>query len=295
MADFRPETLLALDIETVPDTRLLPSDWLPEKFPKIAWHEVVAISFVVARIVRDGDRETYVVEECRSGGDLSYDEPMLLRSFWRYFAERTPRLVTWNGRSFDLAVLRFRAMMHGIPTDVWTKSGDKWAGYHHRYSPSWHYDLMEQCSDYGSATRLTLQEASVALGYPGKIGGSGGTVTAMMKEGRLDAVRAYCECDSLLTFGVYMHWAFATGLSTSAGLSQGIDALVAFLDGHARTRPHFAEFRRGWRPVRPDALTADTRPKARVISACPTKPTRFGKIAPPPPDARSMRSAAASR
>lgn len=252
MADFRPEILLALDIETVPDVQLLPHDWLPEKFPKIAWHEVVAISFVVARIVRDGDLETYVVEECRSGGDASYDEPMLLRSFWRFFAERKPRLVTWNGRSFDLAVLRFRAMMHGIATDVWSKSGDKWAGYHHRYSPGWHCDLMEQCSDYGSSTRLTLQEASVALGYPGKIGGSGGTVATMVQAGRLDAVRAYCECDALLTFGVYMHWACATGLSTPAALAEGLDATVSYLTEHKATHPHFGEFLDGWTPRYPE-------------------------------------------
>lgn len=287
MADFRPDDVLALDIETIPDLDLMPSDWPPDKFPKTAWHKIACISFAHARIVREDGRECFVIQECRSGGDETYDEEMLLRSFWSFFQELKPRVVTWNGRSFDMAVLRFRAMMYGITTESWSNSGDKWSGYGHRYSAAWHCDLMEQLSDYGGSTRLTLQDASTALGFPGKIGGSGGSVSAMMAAGNLSAVRAYCECDCLLTLGVYLHWAHATGLSSAAGTITGLNEMVSYLETNAKHRPHFGEFLAGWRPRHPRSAAIASKPRLVVKPVAPIQIGRFGKVAPPPPDARS--------
>jgi predicted PolB exonuclease-like 3'-5' exonuclease len=38
---------------------------------------------------------------------------MLISSFVDRIAELSPQLVTFNGSSFDLLVLRYRAMVHG--------------------------------------------------------------------------------------------------------------------------------------------------------------------------------------
>jgi len=91
--------LLFLDIETVPDTEILAADFSANAFPpKPIQHRVVAISFLSASLVRDGRFERYVVEECRSGGELDPTEEHLLRGFWREFDRNRPRVVTWNGR-----------------------------------------------------------------------------------------------------------------------------------------------------------------------------------------------------
>ncbi len=252
--DFRPDTVLALDIETVPDRRLIPADWPDDKFPKLPWHKVVAISFVEAEIERSGERERYAVTACRSGGDESYDEERLLRSFWKYFEARRPRVVTWNGRGFDLPVLRMRAMMLGISTAVWSRSGDRWQGYNHRYSPGWHTDVMDQFSDYGAAPRMGLEDAAIALGFPGKIGGSGSGVAEMMAQGRLADVRAYCEADALLTFGVYAHWCHASGLAGEEDHAATLDGLARYLEEGRAQRPHLGAFLDGWRTPRGRAL-----------------------------------------
>ena len=48
------DRLLCLDIETVPDKQLIPADWPKDQFvPNPIWHQVVAVSFVEARIERD--------------------------------------------------------------------------------------------------------------------------------------------------------------------------------------------------------------------------------------------------
>lgn len=172
----RPDRLLALDIETVPDADLIPSDWPPEKFPKPAWHRVVAISFVEARIVTmPGGIERYEFEDCRSGGREDWDEPRLLMAFWKFFALGRYRLVTWNGRAFDVPVLWTRAMLYGASIPSLFMRGDRWNGYLHRYAPEWHADAMELLSGYGAATRMGLDEMAVAVGLPGKMGRAAGT------------------------------------------------------------------------------------------------------------------------
>ena len=120
------EKIICLDIETVPDRSLIP-DWVDGKFPpKPIWHQIVAISFVEARIEYDkGLAGKYAVVCCRSGGEADWDEQRLLSKFWQYFAEFTPRVVTWNGKGFDLPVLRARAMIHGISAQGWYQRRNK--------------------------------------------------------------------------------------------------------------------------------------------------------------------------
>src|SRR5262245_18232344 len=135
------DKIICLDIETIPDRTLI-SDWDEGEFPpKPIWHQVVAISFVEARIDSDGGRENYMVTCCRSGGQADWDERRLLCGFWQYFAENAPRVVTWNGRGFDLPVLRARAMMYGISAKRWYHRETKWDSYIQRFAPDWHCDL----------------------------------------------------------------------------------------------------------------------------------------------------------
>lgn len=247
MSTRKTDHLLALDIETVPDASLVPSDWPADAFPKIVWHQVVAISFVEARVEAGEAGEGFRILTCRSGGTAASSELELLRGFWAFFEERMPRVVTWNGRSFDMAVLRMRAMIHGIDVSVWDRSGDKWSGYRHRYSPEWHTDVMDQLCDYGASQKSSLQDVSVALGFPGKIGGSGASVAAMVQRGEIERVRAYCECDAMLTYGCYLHWASSTGLITAGRLADGLADMASFLQD--ADRAHFAEFLAGWRSM----------------------------------------------
>jgi len=273
------DRLLCLDIETVPDTDVIPPDWPSETFPKAMWHRVVAISVVEARIERDDVGERYMVEGCRSGGREDWDERRLLKAFWQYFGQRQTRVVTWNGRSFDMAVLRLRSMIYGIAAEPWFTRGDKWANYGQRYAADWHCDLQEQVSDHGANPRLGLDDAARAIGLPGKIGGHGSEVGAMVEQGRIGEVRAYCEADTLNLFGLYVRWALLTGRAAPAGHDASMESLVGFLEAGRDRSPHFGEFLDLWR--------SSTRPVPMLVGQT-VRPARTEVNA--PASARSLAS-----
>jgi predicted PolB exonuclease-like 3'-5' exonuclease len=243
------QALLVLDIETVPDEEQVPSDWPSEKFPKAAWHKVVAVSFVEAAIARDAatGTEAYQIRSCRSGGEPGWDEERLLRAFWKFFAAGRYRVVTWNGRSFDLPTLLLRSLMHGIAVPSWYRRGTKWDGYGHRYAVDWHSDLMEVLAEFGACARLTLEEAAGLLALPGKLGEHGSQVAAMIARGEIGRVRAYCETDCLNLFVLYLRWAHLTGRTGPEAHDAAIDGLIRYLGSERAARPHLGAFVDAWR------------------------------------------------
>jgi hypothetical protein len=141
-AAVRHDRLLCLDIETVPDPDLVPADWPAGKFvPNPLWHRVVAISFVEARLEAVEGRERYLVACCRTGGEAGWDERRLLQAYRHDVARRKARVVTRNGRGFDLPVLRPRAMIHGLSAAGWFQGTSKWEGDTPRHASDWHCGL----------------------------------------------------------------------------------------------------------------------------------------------------------
>lgn len=242
------DALLMLDIETVPDPVLMPADWAADRFPKAPWHQVVAISVVEATVGRDAATgfETYELRSCRTGGEPGWDEARLLRAFWRLFEDGRYRLVTWNGRAFDMPVVLARSLMHGLAAPSWFLRGTRWANYCHRHAQEWHLDLMDAISSFGASPRLTLEEASAAVGAPGKMGEHGSCVADLVARGEIGRVRAYCETDVANLYVVYLRWAYLTGRTDAAGHDAAVEGLLRYLNEEGATRPHLAAFAREW-------------------------------------------------
>jgi predicted PolB exonuclease-like 3'-5' exonuclease len=221
------QTLLVFDIETVPDTDAVPNltgfddpDVTSRRaeieryhlevtegrnpFPRQPFHKVVAISFLRAEIERSEGGETYYLLELRSGGTPESSERELVAGFFQFFERHRPRLVSFNGRSFDLPVLKYRAMVHGIAAPFLYAAGDKWESYTSRYATDWHCDLLELLSDFGASARVKLGEVCAVFGLPGKFGIAGGDVAALYDAGRIGEIRDYCETDVLNTWLVYL-------------------------------------------------------------------------------------------
>lgn len=194
-------------------------------FPKPLYHRVVEIS--VCALAGDG-----TVEALRPLGPQQ-DERALLHGFWSGFGRRAPgvRLVTYNGRRFDVPVIVQRSLLHGLsPAALWRDD------YRHRFRDS-HLDVMDVLSDYGGSPALSQHEAAALVGAPGKLGVAGDDVRQLHAEGRHEDIAAYCTCDvATLTLlftrlGAHAGWCSA---SEREGIEQGLrDALAALADRHA--------------------------------------------------------------
>ena len=114
-------------------------------------------------------------------------------------------------------------------------------------TPDWHCDLMEQLSDYKACAAMKLEEMALALGLPGKIGGHGSEVEAMVRRGELEKVRAYCEVDCLNLFVLYTRWALLSGRADVASHDKSLESLIGCLERESGARRHFGEFLHGWR------------------------------------------------
>jgi len=262
-------TLFVFDIETVPDTDAVPNltgfndpdvqarrDDLSRyhldvtsgrsDFPRQPFHKVVAISFLEAEIEREGPFEAYHMRELRSGGEAGFDEKKLLQGFFTYFERLKPRLVSFNGRSFDLPVLKYRAMVHGISAPWLWNAGDKWNSYSSRYSADWHCDLLETLSDFGASARVKLNEVASVLGLPGKFGVDGGNVATMIDNGEINAVRDYCETDVLNTYLLYLRFMHHKGQLTTDNHNKAVSDVISMIQAEGNERPHLMAFMDAW-------------------------------------------------
>lgn len=261
------QSLFVFDIETVPDTDAVKNltgststdvaelrqaleqyhlDITDGKnaFLRQPFHKVVAISFLEAEIHREGNNEHYELTDLRSGGRVEATEKDLLEGFFRHVGKIKPRLISFNGRTFDLPVLKYRAMVHGIAAPWLYQSGDKWSNYQQRYSLDWHCDLLEALSDFGASARIKLNEVCSVLGLPGKIGVDGSQVMPMYDEGRLQEIRDYCETDVLNTYLVYLRFMQHRGTLSPESYQKAIADIVAFIQ--SEDRPHLKEFLEEW-------------------------------------------------
>jgi predicted PolB exonuclease-like 3'-5' exonuclease len=232
-----PRSLFVFDIETVPDRE----HHAGEGFPKPLFHRVVAIAFLGAEIEPDSGHELYHLREVRCGGEAGYGEEDLIRAFFSYFERLRPRLVSFNGRSFDLPVLKYRALVHGVSAP-WLREGN----YGYRYSLDRHCDLMEALPDFGATTRRKLDEVCAVLGLPGKLGIDGSMVEQLHDAGRTEEIRNCCELDVLNTYLVYLRYAVFTGWLTAEAHDRAVGDLVTYLAAERGVRPHLGEFVGTW-------------------------------------------------
>ena len=219
--------ILAFDIETVPDVAgLRKLHNLPDAIPDIEvaemafqrrrqavghdflplhQHRVVAISCALRE--RDGFRVW-------SLGEPNEPESQLIQRFFDGVEKFTPQLVSWNGGGFDLPVLNYRAMVHGVHAARFWELGDedrefRYNNYIGRYHTR-HIDLMDLLGLYQN--RVPLDEFAQLLGLPGKIGMHGSAVWDAFRDGRIDAIRSYCEADVANTYLVYLRFQVLRGL-----------------------------------------------------------------------------------
>lgn len=208
-------------------------------FLQLHLQRVVAISCVLR------ERDSIRVWTLGSPED---DEAEIIRRFFEGIEKYTPQLVSWNGGGFDLPVLHYRALIHGIQAPRYWDMGEddrefKWNNYISRYHTR-HLDLMDLMALYQPRANAPLDQIAQLCGFPGKLGMDGSKVWNAYQNGEIVAIRNYCETDVANTYLVFLRFQLLRGVLTPEQYREECDLARAQL---ARTDAvHWREFLAAW-------------------------------------------------
>jgi predicted PolB exonuclease-like 3'-5' exonuclease len=165
---------------------------------------------VISAVLDQGDKL-----KVWSLGDETSSEAELIQRFFDGIDKYTPILVSWNGGGFDLPVLHYRALLHGIAAPKYWETGEeeasfRWNNYLNRYHYR-HMDLMDILACYQTRAVAPLDEIATMLGFPGKMGMHGSKVWEAFQAGEIKQIRDYCETDVLNTYLVFLRFELIRG------------------------------------------------------------------------------------
>lgn len=252
--------LFVFDIETIPDVeggrRLYDLEGLTDKevanvmfhkrrqetgteFLRLHLHRIVSISV----ILRTPDKFAVY-----SLGTDEATEPEIIQQFFDIIEAQVPTIVSWNGKGFDLPVLHYRSLVHGIQAPQYWETGEKeqsfkrnnYLGRYHRR----HTDLMDVLAGYEMRANAPLDEIASLLGFPGKMGMSGIKVWDSYRAGNLEGIRDYCERDVLNTYLVYLRFELINGNLSHEEFQAECELVRANLT--QENKPHLTEFLNAW-------------------------------------------------
>ena len=254
-------SILVFDIETVPDVvsgrkiHKLSADLADKDVVKAMQHlqfqksgseflplhlqRIVAISVVFRK------NEQLKVW---SLGEEESSEKELIERFFEGIEQHNPTLVSWNGGGFDLPVLNYRSLLHGVQAARYWETGNEDNSFrYNNYLSRFHWrhtDIMDVLAGFQPRASANLDEVASMLGFPGKFGMSGGDVWQTYQDGGLADIRNYCETDVLNTYLVYLRFEMISGRMMPAQYDKAITQAKDLLQ--ASDKPHLHDFLDVW-------------------------------------------------
>lgn len=258
---------LVLDTESVPDGRLLscvkyPGENLsPDEAVRRAQAEARERSITGSDFIAMTFQYPVAVCILRVGADFGLqsitclDVPQfrprrIVESFWgglAQFKERYRekfRLVTFNGRCFDLPLLELAAFRYGCSArDHFQNSRDTRVRYN-----GGHIDIMDWLTNHG-ASRLAggLNLLAKLLGLPGKMDTTGDMVYQMHNAGKLQEINDYCMWDTLDTYFVFLRSRVMTGELTLEAEHTLVIRAKELIGAKSSELPALRQYLENWR------------------------------------------------
>jgi hypothetical protein len=234
--------VLVWDLETVPDiagcaaangltgrSHLEIREAIGNKFPKHIYHSIVCIGALVAH----EERDHWTVDAIGAPHVGERTEEQLISSFVDKIAELKPELVTFNGNTFDLPVLRYRAMIHAVSAPGLTVRP-----YFNRYTDD-AVDLCDVLSSFAPHTKASLNELCRIMGLPGKPDSiDGAEVERYFLEGKIKDIADYCETDVVNTYRVWLRYELFRGKLSDIAFQASETNLSEFIKARSNTKPH---------------------------------------------------------
>lgn len=177
------------------------------------------------------------------------EEGAIIQTLFDKIDKHQPQLVSWNGGGFDLPVLHYRGLRHGVTADKYWDLGEddreyKWNNYISRYHTR-HLDLMDLLALYQPRASAPLDAMAKLCGFAGKLGMDGSQVYPAFLNGKLEDIRRYCETDVVNTYLLYCRFQKMRGGFTQAEYEREMGFVRETLAGI--DEPHWAEYLAAWR------------------------------------------------
>ncbi|MDL0088869.1 3'-5' exonuclease [Campylobacter gastrosuis] len=209
------------------------------EFLPIIFHKVVAISAVMA------DEFGRFIRVSTLKGE---NEREILTKFINFINEHNPRLVSFNGRGFDLPMIMARAMRYNLSAAAYFEvdnkilNKNKWENYKSRYDGRFHIDLLDHISDFGAVRGLKLDTLCAALNLPGKYDVSGDQVLELFYEGEIEKINEYCESDVLNTYWLFLKYELLRANLTLDDYANCLNLMSAYLEKNCVNRGYTSVF-----------------------------------------------------
>lgn len=227
--------ICVFDIESVPDVLLLQEiygysgspmdvcrqafaaqkDSSGSEFLPLSFHKIISIASVVA----DDFGNFIKVGHFAKDTPLKQREEVLLQEFSTFLNKKNPRLVSFNGRGYDMPLIGVRALKYNInfhgyyETENQQLGKNKWENYRQRYSERFHLDLYDTLGNYGAARALSLDVVCKMAGIMGKYEVSGGQVHELIfNDNDLAKIDFYCQSDVLNTYWLFLKFELTKGM-----------------------------------------------------------------------------------
>lgn len=225
------------------------------EFFRQPFHKIVCVSFLVGSITigRDG-KERYSIKQLKTGGRNGESESEIISSIFNYLSKSPARLISFNGRTFDLPVLQYRAMKHGLSAEWIYKDG--LYNYNHRFSVDKHFDLLDAISNFGASARVRMSEFASLTKVPCKVDGSGSEVYDMYKNGKIQDICNYCETDVLATYVMYLKFMHHSGKLTTENLVLAFNDIISKFRDDVSAQEHQKKFVSDWLEINDGSVTS---------------------------------------
>ncbi len=257
--------LCVFDIETIPSVSLCKEHFQLEEndvlkicersfekqkeksgseFLPLYLHEIISIAAVIGDDYGQFIKVGNFGQKHENKEDFT-SEKELLEDFFKYFNEKQPRLISFNGRGFDIPLLTLKALKYNLTLDAFYNQENKWENYRVRYSEQFHLDLMDSLSHYGSVRGLNLNGVCSMMNIPGKFDVSGDLVHAIYynphlsqkeKKGIIDG---YCQSDVLNTYWLFLKYEVLKG---ALNKEQYLGLLSVFLEKFPKEKSYSSVF-----------------------------------------------------